>query len=253
MNEEIVFSPAAQYNLALVILRSKNNDFNRKAFSLVKKLAHGEYTNVQTNARFLLGECYENGYGIQKNYQRAIRWYQNAACNISNDLINNPDPVGERASKMLEEKIKDMDFDEELDEILFGKMIYEDLDSIEEAAEDGNIVAQKDLMNLYYLGTKNIPCDKEKALYWAKKAAENGDVYDMEHLGQAYYYGVDVKKNIRKGLYWLEKAAESGAEFSPKLLGDYCQAHKCYKDAAAWYRIFAKRKIEWRNKRLGWK
>ena len=244
--------PTAQYELAVLFLkRGQANDL-KEAFARFKELSRRKYTPVQTDARFMLGKCYENGFGIQKSYPRAIRWYEAVGKNISSDLIYNPDPVGERAAKALNEITKGRDFDEALDEILYGKTSPESIDCITEAAEAGDVDAQKYLMDLYNLGGRHIPIDEEEALYWAQKAAENGNTEAMEHLGKAYYYGKNVEKDIRLGLYWLEKAAKEGSEYAPHILGEFCLLEKRSKEAAAWYRIYAERQIAWRNKRLGW-
>lgn len=244
--------PAAQFTVAWCLLKSKQNSVQKKSFSFFKQLAHNRYTPVQTDSQFMLATCYQNGFGIQKNYQRAIRWYLIAEKNISNDLVYNPDPIGEQASKTLEEIIKDKDLDEAIDEVLFGNTDSESIDGITEAAEEGNIEAQKYLMSLYNLGSKNISCDKEKEMYWVQKAAESRDIEAMTKLGCLYYYGDGVEKDIHLGLYWLQEAAKLGSELACKTLGDYCQLQKQYKEAAAWYRLYTEIRIKWRNKRLGW-
>ena len=246
--------PTAQYDLAALLLKNGTPENRKKAVARFRELARGTYTTSQTNAQFMLGWCYENGFGVSKSYPSAIRWYKNAVNNIGrNDLTRNPDPVGERAYKRLTELTEGRDFDEALDEILFDKTTDESVDCVADAAEAGDVESQEYLMDLYSLGTKDVPEDKEKALYWAQKAAENGSVKAMEFLANAYYTGRNVPKNVPLGLYWFEKASQNGSKDAPGAIAGYLNAQKRYKEAVAWYRVYAERKIEYRNWRLGWK
>lgn len=247
----------AQFELAKYYLKSKQNANMQKAVALLRNLAYKKYTTRQTDAQYMLGICYENGFGIPKSNQRAIQRYSAAADNVfSNDLTRNPDPVSEQAAKALTDITEGRDFDEALDEVLYGKTSPESIDCITDAAEAGDVDAQVYLMDLYNLGAKHVPVDEEEALYWAQRAAENVNVKAMELLGNACYTGridcLDIEKDVQRGLYWLEKAAQQGSQTAPHTLGKYCQSQKRYKEAAAWYRIYAERTIEWRNRRLGW-
>lgn len=243
---------AAQFSLAKLCLHIEQKSpsksgFAKNAFGILKKLANQSYTQVQTDARFMLAECYENGFGVTKSYQRAIRWYEKAEENITVDLMKNPDPVGDSACRALEEAIEGKDIDDALGEII-GEIIFEELtpellDCITESAENGDVGSRVYLMNLYHY-SRNME-DKKKCIFWAIKAAENGNAEAMEVLGSNTYY-------YESALYWLEKAADQGAEYSCFLLGKYYKSQKQYKISAKWYRTYAKRRINWRNKRLGW-
>ena len=238
----------AQFNLAKIFLKCGNKELQKKAFLTFKRLANQSYTTVQTDARFILAECYENGRGVTKSYPRAIRWYKMAEDNISNDLAKNPDPVWDKAYKEFKETLEDFsDIDEALDNF-FCEDSPEELNCITESAEFGDVDSQAYLMKMYEFDVGN----DDEVLYWAEKAAQNGNTEAMENLGKMYYYGNMVKQDYKSALYWLEKAASKGSEFSCCLLGKYYEVQKQYKVSAKWYRLYAKRSIESRNKRLGW-
>ena len=240
----------AQYDLARVFMKCENKELQKKAFSTFKRLANHNYTTVQTDAQFMLAVCYENGYGIARSYSRAIRWYKMAKDNVSNDLVKNPDPVWDKAYKEFKETLEDFsDIDEALDNF-FCEDSPEELNCIMESAEAGDVDSQSYMMKLYEFGGGED--DKNEYAYWAEKAAENGNIEAMEELGKMFYYGKVLKQDYKSALYWLEKAASQGAEFSCCLLGKYYEAQKQYKEAAKWYRLYAKRSIKSRNKRLGW-
>ncbi len=242
----------AQYDLARVFLKCESRELQKKAFSTFKRLANQNYTTVQTDAQFMMAVCYENGYGIARSYPRAIRWYKNAEDNIGNDLANNPDPVWDKVYKEFKETFEDFpDIDEALNNSLCGET-PEEFNCILESAEAGDADSQAYLMKLYEFGGGYTEADKNEYAYWAEKAAENGNTEAMEKIGRMYYYGKVLKQDYKSALYWLEKAASQGAEFSCCLLGKYYESQKQYKASAMWYRFFAKRSIESRNKRLGW-
>lgn len=225
--------------------------FTKNAFGILKKLANQRYTQVQTDAQFMLAKCYENGFGVTKNYQRAVRWYEKAEENISIDLMKNPDPVGDSVCRALEKAVGGKDIEDALDEIIFEKLTPELLNCITESAENGDVDAQVYLMNLYHFRV-NSEENTEKCVFWAKQAAENDNAEAMEVLGNMYYYGSGVTQDYKSALYWLEKAAARGAEYACFLLGKYYKSQKQYKISAKWYRNYAKQRITWRNKRLGW-
>lgn len=249
-------NPREQFFLAKFYLKSKNEDTLKKAFALFKKLAnqYHDYTIVQTDSQYMLGICYENGYGIQKSYQRAIRWYKMVGKNISSDLTNNPDPEGDAFNESVEDILEDRsDIIEALDEYIFGEITPESVEIATEAAEQGDLEAQRYLMDVYHLGPKPFKEDERLYAYWTERAAENGDAEAMSTIGGMYYCGRGVKQDYKKALYWLEKAVEQGAEHAAGSIGEYYELQKRYKEAVKWYRKFAESKIEWRNNRLGWK
>lgn len=241
----------AQFNLANFYLHLKHERANKKAFALFKKLAKQDYTPVQTDAQYMLAECYKNGYGIQKNYPRAIKWYRSAVNNITYDLMHFPDPVGETAYKALKNAAEDRDMDKTLDEILFGKITAELIDCVTESAERGDVDSQIYLMDLYKLGADDIEEDPEKCAYWAERAAENGNAEAMDKLGNMYYYGNGVEQDHETSLYWLENAINREYGASAHLIGKYYKSKNKYKESAKWYRLYAEYEIKQRNKRLG--
>jgi len=63
--------------------------------------------------------------------------------------------------------------------------------------------------------------DYTKAMFWYKKAAEQGSAEARYHIGELYYKGRGVKKNYREAFKWFHKAAlqnYAGAEFSLGLM-----------------------------------
>ena len=232
----------AQFYLACCFVKSEKNSTQKKAFAFIKKLANQEQrTALQTDAQYMLAQCYENGYGITKSYPQAIKWYEKAYINANNDIY-----------EALEEKIN-----EELDAILDkpdnSEITSELFDCITEAAECGDVASQKYLMELYQFGIGCIEANDEKVAYWAERAAKNGDSEAMCKIGNMYLNGRGVKQNCKKALYWLEKATAQGEADAACSIGYYYNLQKQYKAAAKWYRTGAELRIDWRNKKLSGK
>ncbi len=51
------------------------------------------------------------------------------------------------------------------------------------------------------------------------ESAKAGDVHSMHLLGLMYYNGLNIPRDREKGLYWLRKAAEKGSEAARAELG----------------------------------
>lgn len=77
-----------------------------------------------------------------------------------------------------------------------------------EFAEDA--WSQNHLGNFYYYGYK-VPKNHEKAVYWYRKAAEQGDKVGQCNLAYMYFKGYGVTQNYQLAFDWYQKAAEQGS------------------------------------------
>ncbi|VAX12228.1 hypothetical protein MNBD_GAMMA24-1397 [hydrothermal vent metagenome] len=82
-------------------------------------------------------------------------------------------------------------------------------------AQDGNSKAEFFLGMLYESASN----DRYKALYWYRRAAEQGDREAQHNLGLAYARGLGVKKNISKAIKWWRAASMKGNTDSQYNLG----------------------------------
>ena len=71
---------------------------------------------------------------------------------------------------------------------------------------------------MYFTGT-GVPEDYAKAVYWYKKAAEQGDSDAQFGLGTIYSAGTIVPEDFTKAVYWYKKAAEQGNSDAQYSLG----------------------------------
>ncbi|MEH6448549.1 MAG: SEL1-like repeat protein [Oleispira sp.] len=110
------------------------------------------------------------------------------------------------------------------------------------AAEHGDIDAQFALGGAYLVGDLGIKND-EKAIYWLKKAGEQGDHYSLLYIAIIYYEGMafEGKKDVNQAFKWFIKAAEAGSLKAQLVLGsEYITGEdlgaKDPKQALHWYK-----------------
>lgn len=89
---------------------------------------------------------------------------------------------------------------------------------LKEGAESGNAVRQMALGNLYFLG-KHLPKDIKKALHWLELATKQDLTIAMEILSDIYLDGIEVKKDAYRGVEYLVKAGNLGAASASYKLG----------------------------------
>lgn len=203
----------AQYTLASFYLKLQTEAADKKAFDLYKKSARQRYTE----AMYALGICYELGKGVRRNYYQAVHWYICTDENITNDIMNNPDPIGDAAQAAIRRYFEDEEYAEFVDELL----------DTEKAETDDFFGADEE-------------------------AAQSGDAEAQNRLGHRYFYGNGTQRDIVQAIHWYRESAKGGCEAGMLHLAEYYRNRKQYKEAAKWYRQYVEAKIKWRNERLGW-
>ncbi len=93
-----------------------------------------------------------------------------------------------------------------------------DIDSLKEAAEQGDVFAQSSLGSAYAKG-KGVPQDYEEAVKWYQKAAEQGDSFAQLMLGSAYGLGGFAPQDYEESVKWYRKAAEQGDSHAQLMVG----------------------------------
>ena len=102
-----------------------------------------------------LGTAYREGYGVTRDYQKALYWYQKAA---------------NQGASQAQAGLGDM--------FLRGQGVPQDDTKarywLQRAADQGHAQAQHNLGVMYALG-QNVPLDNQKAYQWALLSAIHGD------------------------------------------------------------------------------
>ena len=94
----------------------------------------------------------------------------------------------------------------------------EDMTSLKEDSEKGEVEAQLKLAGYYALGQGGLEQSYEKAFYWTNKAAEQGNTLAQATIGNSYFLGMGVVQSDEKAFYWAKKSAEGNNENGQCLL-----------------------------------
>jgi len=129
-------------------------------------------------AQWLLGNAYLFGRGVEKNKEEAERLWKLAE---QNRKAKPDDLVTKTASSP---------------NLTGTTLAY---------AQAGDARLQNEMGNMCYSGD-GMPEDKEQAVEWWQKAAEQGNYAAQTSLSRAYRYGEGVAKDEKLANYWLEKS-----------------------------------------------
>ena len=157
------------------------------------KWAHLAAVQGDAQAQRILGNCYCDGEGVEKDYVKAVALYQAAA--RQGDVralfnLGNRYESGEGVSRDVKKAI------------LCWK----------EAAESGGPELCYALASRYSNGIGGASRDTVNAAMWLKKAAARGHAQALCDLGVLYHLGEGVRRNSQKALELWGKAAELGVE-----------------------------------------
>lgn len=94
---------------------------------------------------------------------------------------------------------------------------------------------------MYRLGTALSEPDHETAIYWYTMAAERGHAEAQYYLGEYYYYGISVPKDLDKAIYWFKKADCQGHADTPNYIGMCYSSRGDYASAMPWFKKGAER------------
>lgn len=96
---------------------------------------------------------------------------------------------------------------------------YAAISLLEQQARAGNPTSPMYLTNLY-TGMAGVRRDPAKSAYWAKRAAEAGNLDGQATYGLYLSAGFGVEKNEAEGVQWLRRAADARFSMAMRLLGE---------------------------------
>jgi FOG: TPR repeat, SEL1 subfamily len=177
-----------------------------------------------TRAMIELGLMYQNGIGVETNYEKAIDWFESAASHGDESGLKHFEELNKiiELENMEAEGVND---DARADEYYrMGKHEYDRKNYSEafgwtrKAADYGNLDAQQ-LLSVMYVFGQGVEVDYHEAFRWAMPAAEGktkdgqfGDKVSQNNLGFLYFNGKGVEKDIIEGYFWFKMSAMKGYE-----------------------------------------
>ena len=186
---------------------SQNNNKNTARIIDLEEQANNEQLSPDKRAKYYLklGDCFYKGSDTSIDFQKALRYYRDAA-SLSRDKAI-------KSQALL--KISDC--------LYYGNPYKDPIASYEyalEAANLGNINA------VYAVGWhlcegEGVDKNIKEGIHWLVKAANQNHSNALRYLGDMYYNGEDVAKDYKKAAKYYTKAAEQGDAYAQLGLGCY--------------------------------
>jgi len=151
------------------------------------------------NAMYLYGSCYEQGWGVTKDYGKAMEWYKKAA------------DKGQKSAMGAIGGLYRVGHGVQAD----PKQAFEWFKKGAEREDDNSMLC---LGNCYYTGFGTNK-DLEKAAYWWEKAAEGGNGFALSQIGDAYYGGLGVEPDLDKAVKYYQQAVAKNVSNAQYRLG----------------------------------
>jgi len=137
-----------------------------------------------------LGQLYENGHGVTRNYRKAADLYQQAVKKSHVDSMF--------ALAVLYDEGKGVKLDKQMAVSLFKQ------------AAEKNLPAAQFNLGVMYSNGDGVKLDYKEALKWYEKAAGNNYSLAQFNIALMYYEGLGVEKNIEKSYIWNSVAEFNG-------------------------------------------
>ena len=227
------------------------NKYTDKSFDIAKCRESAE--SGYAPAQYQLGQCYEEGAGVERNLAKAFRLYWMASdnCRPAKERLNKDSYQGQLAKWLKKavngKRLSGTDLAEA--QCMLGSCyrhgwgVQCDMTSAVEwwqkAADLGDAYAYYCLSDCYRFGKGGLPKDVEKAFEHYMKAAEGGYHQVSFNILLCYRNSVGVERDYEKAFYWFNKAAEHDDPMAWVELG-HCYAEgrgvaEDYSQAVRWY------------------
>jgi uncharacterized protein len=211
----------AQFNLGVLSLNGQGTKKDhQKAFLYFLLAADQEHVEACN----CLGHMFQEGLGCEENEEQALYWFDKAAAHGCMD--------SQVSAAKLHLKIKTSGTEFETNEQVASRLYNE-------AAEHGNLEAQLVLATLAERKQGAV----QKALKWYLKAAQQGDVDAMMHIGDIFFYGKGIKQSHLDAGRWYKLAANLNYPEAQKNLGFMFYyglgVTRSYQEAERWYVLAA--------------
>lgn len=146
-------------------------------------------------AQYNLGWCYENGFGVEPDLDKALVWYHKSA--LQGQI------TAQYTLGWCYGNGRGMEVD-------MAKAVH----WYTKAAEQGHTTAQLNL-GWCHLNGKGTPVNREEALKWYLKAAEQGNATAMFNVGNCYAHGYGIEQDDKQAEEWYQKAVRHGNKRPP--------------------------------------
>ncbi|KAI1898601.1 hypothetical protein AGOR_G00074070 [Albula goreensis] len=190
------------------IQNAKSGDY-QAAFSCFLASAQHGYSKAQFN----VGVCYEKGRGVKRDKDKAAEFYRQASAGGHSQAKY-------RYAKYLLHSVDTQSAED----------THTAVSLLEGAAASGVREAQAYLGALFSQKSQR---DWQKAVYYLRMAAENGDSLSCLYLGQCYEWGFGVQQCFRTAVDLYQQAAAAGNQQAQHILSVLCSTGRTGPEDAA--------------------
>ncbi|XP_042349901.1 death ligand signal enhancer isoform X2 [Plectropomus leopardus] len=180
--------------LNIIGLESAKSGNYEEAFTCFAAAAKQGYSKAQFN----LGVCYEKGRGVNKDKEKALYYYWQAA-------VGGHKQAQYRYAKLLLTSRAHQSVEE----------LNTAISLLEQAAAAGLTKAQVCLASVF---SQEPVRDGSKSVQYLRMAAERGDDTALLFLGQCFESGFGVQQNLRTAIEYYKRAALAGNKQAKSLL-----------------------------------
>lgn len=203
----------AMYSLGIMYMDGKGIPRNDcKAFQLFKTSSELGYKESFRQ----IGYFYENGICVEKNLIKATESFE---------AVDDPLSKSAKAMMLYKEALKE----NHTAQVLFSIMFT--------SGESG-----------IYSSGKTTYQDDYQAFYWAKKAADNGNILAQILVSKYYYEGNGTRPDKHKALEYLNSTVDNGYLFGLSMMAQFYFKEKKYLDSYIWWGLAEKKGIPEANK-----
>lgn len=198
------------YDMGLQYEKEKKSEEAKKFFQQAVELYNLLAAKGDAYAQYMLGVCYENGQGVEKDFSTAFGYYELAAS---------------QGNAEAQYKLGECYY--------FGRGVEKNRSEAfmyyKKAADQGNVDAQYTVGICYSYGGNRWGVEKNnsKAVEYLTLAANQGHVGAQYSLGEFYsHIGGDTEfysptKNLLKGMGFFTDAADQGDETAKAIVANY--------------------------------
>lgn len=203
--------------LSLMDVGHKDHDMG-KALSAIRSLA----SEGDDQAQYLYGLFLCTGTLVEEDRNAALEMFRSSAASGNQCAISTLREYDSSA----------------------GGQAFTDLIILKFKAEQRDTDSCSKLFEIYGNGKPPVKKDHKMAVKYGVTCADAGDVGYMTTIGSMYLTGKGVSKDKDKALYWLKKAADLGSGEAMYRIGNMYEEGLCYtesdlKEAAKWYTFAA--------------
>ncbi|CAI2183173.1 19654_t:CDS:2 [Funneliformis geosporum] len=194
-------------------------------------------------AQLCLAKCYQHGWGIKTDLEKALYWYQVSAENCNKEAAYLLQKLAESNNEIAQLYLAkcyqngwgiEMDLrkafywyqksaeNDNKEAVHIFQNLAEDDNKIAQSAKQNNSSSQYNLAKCYQYGWGS-EIDLVKAFYWYQKSAFQNNNDAQYNLAKCYQNGWGIKIDLENAFYWYQNSVKNDNKFAQYYLAECYQ------------------------------